>query len=400
MKKSRQPHAAHLPRHQRTIPADAVRQTCWPLLASLVVLWLCAFCISTLKAADQASIAKSRDSSDALRNDAGRHSVQQALLGQKLFFDKRLSADGATSCATCHQPARAFADGLPVAIGAFGKKGTRNTPSLLNVKFSTSLFWDGRRQSLEEQALEPLINPVEHGLQDISALLSILRTDGSYQKYFAEAFDVQSEKISGAHAAAALAAFQRSLVATDSPFDRFQRLDEGKALPASAQRGLQLFQDQAQCASCHTIGASSASFSDEQFHSLSVGFKRIESKLADLTKRIVKERALASPLDHTILNDAEIAELGRFVVTLNPADIGKFRTPSLRNVALTYPYMHDGSVATLEEAVDLEVYYRSTQNGRPLVLTPAERSDLLEFLRALTSPEAARLAGVYKDKEQ
>jgi cytochrome c peroxidase len=129
-----------------------------------------------------------------------------------------------------------------------------------------------------------------------------------------------------------------------------------------------------------------ATFTDNQFHSLGIGYRKIEPRLAEITTHLANNRN--QPLDHQIISDAEISELGRFAVTLNPQDIAKFRTPSLRNIALTAPYMHDGSVATLEEAVDIEVYYRGIELNRPLILTPQEHADLVTFLRALASPHA------------
>jgi cytochrome c peroxidase len=185
--------------------------------------------------------------------------------------------------------------------------------------------------------------------------------------------------------AEALASFQRTLLAGDSKFDRYLFGNEKTALTESAVRGLALFQGTARCASCHLIGKNDALFSDNQFHSLGIGLPRLGPRLAELTTRLVRANEGGNSLDHEILGDDTVAELGRFAVTFNPADIAKFRTPSLRNVARTAPYMHDGSVATLEEAVDIELYYRGVQADRPLILTPSEKMDLVEFLRSLSS---------------
>ena len=313
---------------------------------------------------------------------------QITALGKKLFFDARLSRDGTISCTTCHKPELAFTDGRSLAKGTAGRVGTRNAPTLLNVAFNTSQFWDGRRQTLEAQALDPLVNPREQGLPDDEALLKIIRHDQDYVELFRIAFSVEPTAIRPEHVGRALAAFERTLLAGDSPFDRFQFGGDLKALSAGAQRGLLLFQGRAGCASCHIVGKESALFTDNDFHSVNVGLQRIAPRLAELTTRLVKARQAGTSLDQTVLSEEDLAELGRFAVTLNPADIGKFRTPSLRNVALTGPYMHDGSVASLRDAVEMELYNRGADMGRPLILTPQEKSDIVAFLESLTSPIA------------
>lgn len=311
----------------------------------------------------------------------------KVTLGQTLFFDKQLSADRSTSCASCHQPEHAFSDGRKLAQGVAKRAGTRNTPSIINAAFNTSQFWDGRRPSLEKQALDPLFNTREHALANPQILLTRLRQDAKYARAFKMAFDVSPESIQLEQVGQALASFERTvLIAGDSPFDRYYYGGDKSRLSPSAERGLMLFQGSARCATCHVIGKTSALFTDNTFHSLSVGLQRIEQRLPELTTRLVYLRKHGANLDQTVLKEEDVAELGRFAVTLKPADIGKFRTPSLRNVALTAPYMHDGSVATLTEAVELEIYYRGAEAGRPLILTPAEKIDLVEFLNSLNSP--------------
>lgn len=311
-------------------------------------------------------------------------------LGQTLFHDARLSRDGSISCSSCHKPDHAFSDARNVSQGIYGQLGTRNTPSLLNVVYNASEFWDGRQPSLEAQALDPLTNPLEHGLKDDTELINRIRADPTYLADFRTAFGTDGALITGDQVAQALASYERTLLAGDSPFDRFQYGHDPVALDPSAQRGLALFRGSAQCSSCHIIGERSALFTDNLFHNVNVGLLRIASRLAALTTRVATLRNAGARIDATILSDPDIAELGRFVVTLDPNDIGKFRTPSLRNVALTAPYMHDGSVPTVEEAVERELYVHSNQLGRPLILTPQEKADLVAFLNALTSPVAAR----------
>ena len=309
---------------------------------------------------------------------------EKVALGRALFEDKRLSADGQVSCSTCHQADRVFTDGRSLAQGVRQLGGTRNTPTLLNSAYLTSLFWDGRRGSLEEQAADPLVNPVEHGLGNHDELLATVRADAAYAAGFHAAFGVAPESIGLEHVVKALAAFQRTLVAGDSPFDRYRYGGDPSALSDAQIRGLGLFEGRAGCTACHTIGKEDALLTDNAFHTIGIGQASARPRLAERTTRLVG----LSPTerDRSITSDPEVAELGRFAVTLKPGDIGRFRTPTLRNVALTAPYMHDGSVPTLAEAVEREVYYRGLEAGRPLVLTPQEKADLVAFLEALTSP--------------
>jgi cytochrome c peroxidase len=310
-------------------------------------------------------------------------------LGERLFFDKRLSADGSVSCATCHAPDRAFSDGKPVSVGVGGLKGTRNAPSLLRVADHSSFFWDGRQSALESQVLEPIYNEREHGLKDSVALVAALEQALSYVDDFRS---IYPDGISERSVASALASYVRSLSLSLSPsrFDRFQA-GQVTALTGAERQGLEIFRGAAHCSSCHAIDGANASLTDNKFHSLSVGMGALAPTLAKSTSRaasLTQEQRY-----RLIASDAQISALGRFNVSGNPADIGKYRTPSLRNVAVTAPYMHDGSVATLEEAVELELYYRSAQQERLVILTPRERADLLAFLRTLTSESLQKKQG-------
>lgn len=306
-------------------------------------------------------------------------------LGKRLFFDRRLSGDGSISCASCHQPERAFSDGLRTSIGIGGQSGTRNAPSLLNASLLAAQFWDGRRSSLEAQALDPFTNPKEHGLSSSSELIRKIQEDPEYIRLFNDAFGNESDSISEAHIAKAIASFERTITGQSSAFDRYYYGGDQAALSPAARRGLAVFSGRAQCSSCHSINKASASFSDGEFHSLHVGLNRIEKRLPGITTKAIAASKDRRSVDAIAISDEEISELGRFFITLDPTDIGKFRTPSLRNVALTAPYMHDGSVSTLEQAVDHEIYYRSAESGRPLILTPDEKADLIEFLRSLNA---------------
>ena len=308
-------------------------------------------------------------------------------LGQQLFSDKRLSIDGTISCATCHIPARGFTDGRPTAIGLHGAVLSRHTPSLLNVRYESSLFWDGRASDLESQARSPLLAPAEHGLPDGRAVGTILGANPAYLQAFGQLFGIAKERLSLREAAVALAAYERTLVAGDSAFDKYQFARDSQAMSPKAVRGAQLFRGRAQCAGCHTIGDTSALLTDGQFHSSPLTLSpRTLISIGKLAEQVSALRAKGDTdeLNRLIETNADAAELGRFVVSLDPHDIGKFKTPSMRNVATTGPYMHNGSVESLERAVDLELYNRTEQRV-PLSLTQDEREDLLEFLRALNS---------------
>lgn len=313
-----------------------------------------------------------------------------ASLGARLFADPRLSADGRISCATCHQPERAFSDGQPVARGIGGQSGSRNTPALVNASLSTSFSWDGRRTSLEDQVLDPFFNSREHGLTNAQALLGLLAVDSGLLAEFQRAFQRENGKtVSREHVAVALACFVRTLAVEDSAFDRFMYKGDHASLTQAQRRGLSLFRGRGQCASCHLIGDKEAPLTDGQFHArhLEAGLRRDLPALVPLVQGTPREQ-----LGELIASRPDIAALGRFVVTLDPSDIGRFRTPSLRNVALTAPYMHDGSVPTLARAVEREIYYRSAEVNRPLSFTPSEADDLVAFLESLTSTKYAARA--------
>ena len=316
----------------------------------------------------------------------------KVALGERLFNDKRFSADGSISCATCHDPEKAFTDGLPVAEGIRKLKGTRNSPTVVNAVYYTTQFWDGRVKSLEEQAKGPFINPVEHGLKDHEPILEVIRGDVRYRKAFKEVFGVDANQITIDHVVKAIAAFERTVISGDSPFDRYLYGGDKNAMSPAAIRGLELFRTKARCQDCHTIGQTSATFTDNKFHNLGVGFAVIEPKLFEIVEKVRTAKSMNKKIDEDVLTKREMSELGRFVVTLDLEDIGRFKTPTLRNVAVTGPYMHDGSIETLEEVIEL--YDQGGEENpmldsgiKPLNLTEREKADLVEFMKALTSPE-------------
>lgn len=314
----------------------------------------------------------------------------QIALGEKIFFDKKFSSDGSVSCSTCHDPMHQFTDGKAVATGVGDRHGTRNAMSLLNVGFQTSLFWDGRAADLESQALNPLLNHVEHNLNSEDQLIGIAKSEPIYRDAFSIVFKVTPDAISTAMIAKALAAYERTLLSGGSSFDLYYYGGDKQALSESAIRGFELFRGRAHCSTCHTISAHDALFTDGEFHASITNLpKEVNRDLSALTQKVIalKNSPDREALDRAITTDKEIAALGRFVVTLNPADIGQFKTPSLRNVALTSPYMHDGSVSSLEEVIGDELYIRGAALNYPIVLSTLELQDLRAFLFSLTSTQ-------------
>jgi cytochrome c peroxidase len=320
---------------------------------------------------------------------------QKVLLGKALYFDKRLSADMTVSCAVCHDPASAFADHNPLALGVGGKRGTRNAPTMLNAMFSGALFWDGRAHSLEEQAKQPLVNPNEMGMQTLAAVVERVAAIPEYQEGFRRIF--KREGITVETIVKALAAYERVQLSGNSPFDRFLGGDKN-ALTETQQRGWELFKGKAQCINCHQFNSSSPFFSDFKFHN--TGIANRDRDFDSLARRALRLSPLPARADLSggVLAHTEgISELGRFLVTQQSQDIGAFKTPTLRDIELTTPYMHDGSEKTLFDVV--KFYNRGgeknaylDQRMRPLGLTDDEMNCLVEFMRALTSDDVLRQA--------
>jgi len=306
--------------------------------------------------------------------------------GKKLFFDKKLSIDGTVSCAKCHDPSLVFTDGLATSLGVSSKRLARNSPSLFNAIYSNTLFWDGRVNSLSEQAVFPLTSKIEHGFENDNDIVSIVKNAPSYQIFIESAFKNSKQKFSIQTIVDAISTYERTLLSGNSNFDQYYYGKNNSAISLGALRGLEIFRGRAKCSSCHTINDSYALFTDNKFHSSPIELpKDITNKLPSIINTVMRSARDVKSMGFMINSQPEISELGRFVVTLDPRDIGKFKTPSLRNVANTAPYMHDGSVKTLEAAVELELYNRTSQLQHPIVLTANERSDLVSFLRELTS---------------
>jgi cytochrome c peroxidase len=286
--------------------------------------------------------------------------AEAVSLGRRLFYEKKLSSDNSLSCASCHNPTLGFTDRQKHSTGFKGQVGKRNAPTVMNAAYLPFQFWDGRAGSLEDQAAGPIANPIEMN-QKHDVCVSKLAADPTYKAEFRKVFgpgEVTIGKIEKA-----IASFERTLISGDSPFDRYQFGGDKTALSPAAIRGLAIFRDSARadCAACHTIDDHFALFTDGKFHNIGIG----------------------------VDDEGNLTDLGRYNETKAKADTGAFLTPTLRNVAMSAPYTHDGSLKTLRDVVD---YYAGGGNSnpyldkkiKPLNLSGRERDDLVKFLESLT----------------
>jgi len=327
---------------------------------------------------------------------------EKIALGERLFNDKRFSATGEIGCVSCHDPSKAFSDSpKPVSEGINALRGTRNAPTVVNAAYYASQFWDGREPTLEAQSRQPFVNPVEGGLADHGPILDIVRNDPDYVKALNEVFGVAPEQITMEHVSKAIASFERTLIAGDSPFDRFYFGGDEDAMTPQQIRGLSVFLVEGRCNSCHVIEQDQALFTDNRFHNIGVGINAVQDEVPRLAQAFLQAKNAGADVDATVLTDPKSSELGRFAVTNDISRVGAFKTPTLRNIALTAPYMHDGSLATLEEVVmhydngghldDVEANPYLSGGIRPLGLTAQQEQDLVAFMKALTSPQYAAL---------
>ncbi len=290
-----------------------------------------------------------------IQSTTAHNTVTKETLGELLFSDPILSKDYKISCKTCHKPQYAFADNSAVSRGVGGKKGVRNTPTAMNLSLSRSFFWDGRAKTLEQQALAPIENPDEMNLP-IGEALHRLKNDKKYNDYFKDVFNSEPSK---ENLAIAIAAFERILETSDSPFDNWKFSDDPAAVSSGVKRGFAIFNGKGKCVKCH-FGA-------------------------DLTANEFRNIGL--------FNGRNLNDSGRSVISGNAEDIGKFKTSSLRNIAVTGPYMHNGMFKTLDQVID---FYNDTKKTvpnainkdsllkKPLHLTKQEKKDLKAFLVSLT----------------
>jgi cytochrome c peroxidase len=272
-------------------------------------------------------------------------------LGRAIFFDKRMSKDNTIACASCHMAKKGFADGMPVSTGIKGLKGGRSAPVSFNRVYSKAQFWDGRAATLEDQSIGPFANPIEHGFASHDEMVAKMKKMPGYRKLFQEVF---GGEITIQDVGRAVASFQRTVLSGNSAVDKYDIGGDQNVLSDSAKRGLELFRGKARCTRCH----SGFNFTDEKFHNLGIGW------------------------------DDNKVDLGRYMETKNPEDIGAFKTPTLREIARTAPYMHDGRFKTLEEVVK---FYNQggVKNPHqdntiiPLEMTDDEQQDLVAMLKSL-----------------
>lgn len=322
-------------------------------------------------------------------------------LGDRLFNDKRFSSTGEVSCATCHDPAKAFTDSPSVVSEGINKlRGTRNAPTVINAAYYKLFFWDGRSLDMEDQAQHPMVNPVEMGLVNHDPVLQIVRTDPDYVARFKQVFDKEGEQITLKEVQQAIASFERTLVSGDSPFDRWRYGGDETAVGDQVKRGFDVFLTKGRCVSCHTVEQDYATFTDNRFHNIGVGINRIQDEIAKFAPAFLTAKASGGDVDKAVLTNPKVSELGRFAVTESLVELGAFKTSTLRNVAVTAPFMHDGSLQTLRDVVE---HYNNggitNKNDRvndflsggirPLNLDDDEISDLVAFLESLTSPQFA-----------
>ena len=320
----------------------------------------------------------------------GTTDAAQIELGRKLFYDRRLSLNDTFSCAMCHVPDQGFTSNeIATAVGIEGRSVRRNSPTIYNVAYAGLLFHDGREDRLEQQIWGPLLARNEMGNPSVGYVLNKIRRIDDYDGLFEAAFDGRG--VSMATLGSALASYQRALVSGDSAFDRWYYGGEANALSKPAQRGFELFSGKAACSACHLIGKDSALFMDNRLHNTGLGYResmgiRPQKQLVQVAPGVVLE------IDRDIIDrvgEPAPADLGLYEVTQNPYDRWKYKTPGLRNVELTAPYMHNGSLSTLRDVVEFYNAGGVPNEGlspliRPLDLNAQEQDDLVQFLESLT----------------
>jgi cytochrome c peroxidase len=321
---------------------------------------------------------------------------EKIALGERLFFDGRLSVNGTVACASCHDPRLAFTDGRAASVGFANRVGQRNAPTVLNALYNKTQFWDGRAATLEQQAGLPIVNPVEMGQPTLDSAVARVAAVAEYQGRFRRAF---GRRPNGTDLLRAIASYERSQVSFDSPFDHFMS-GEKNAIDASAKRGWVLFNTTGRCNKCHALTDTTShptTFSDDTFHN--IGVQIIRHRVVELARQA--EQLIARG-DTIAIDQAAIltpmSALGRFLITRNDSDIASFRSPDLRNVMVTAPYFHDGSATTLWDVVDHYNKGAGTHNPfldpdiQPLALHERDIDDLVALMASLTSPSYRDLA--------
>ncbi|MDB4875520.1 MAG: cytochrome peroxidase [Gemmatimonadetes bacterium] len=321
---------------------------------------------------------------------------EKIALGEELFFDGRLSANGTVACASCHDPRLAFTDGRPVSVGIGNRLGQRNAPTVLNALYNKFQFWDGRAPTLEAQAALPIVNPVEMGQPVLDSAVARVAAVTAYRDQFRRVFHREPN---GVDLVRAIASYERSQISFDSPFDHFIAGDSN-AIDASAKRGWVLFNTRGRCNKCHAFTDTTSrptTFSDDTFHNIGVGILRNRVvPLARQAQQLVKQGDTLAIDQAAILSPMSV--LGRYLVTRKDSDIASFKSPDLRNVMVTAPYFHDGSFATLWDVLD---HYNKGDgiadpwldvDIQPLALHERDLDDLVALMASLTSPAYKDLA--------
>jgi cytochrome c peroxidase len=314
---------------------------------------------------------------------------EKISLGQRLFLDRRLSVDGTVSCSTCHDPTLAFTDRRPTSFGVKGRVGQRNAPTVLNALYNKTQFWDGRVNTLEEQAALPIVNAVEMGHPNLDAAVAQIAAVEEYQQAFRVVF---GRSPNGPDLLRAIASYERTQLSFDSPFDHFIA-GQKNAIDDSARRGWELFNNQGRCNKCHALTDTTRDVTnliDNDFHNIGVGIIRHNVvALARQAEQLIKTGDTAA-IDRAAIQ-SDMSALGRFLVTKQEKDIASFKTPNIRNVLVTGPYFHDGSQETLWDVIDhynkgdgLQNPYLD-QDIQPLALTESDIDDLVAFMASLTS---------------
>jgi cytochrome c peroxidase len=326
---------------------------------------------------------------------------EKIILGRKLFMDRRLSHNNTISCAMCHVPEQAFTTNeLATAVGIEGRTNRRNSPTILNVGYYKILFHDGREFTLENQVIGPMVSFNEMGNPSIGHVIDKIQNLKDYEGMFEKAFggDVNLERMSQA-----IAAYERTLIAGNSKFDQWYYSKNINALNNVEIKGFNIFTGKGKCVACHTINEKVAIFTDQSFHNTGIGWARnnkvINKMYESKTFPVTLAPGIVVQVEQDRLDAASEVpqnDVGRFEITEDPKDRWSYKTPSLRNIALTAPYMHDGSLTTLDEVV--EFYNKGGEDNplkdsllQPLGLTKEEKNSLVSFLRALTGSNVKKL---------
>lgn len=322
---------------------------------------------------------------------------EKIMLGRKLFYDRRLSLNDTFSCAMCHVPDQGFSSNeLSTAVGIEGRSVRRNTPTIYNTAYAQILFHDGREFSLEQQIWGPLLAKNEMGNPSVGYVIQKIKGLKDYKNLFEESFN--GKPVSMETLSKAFASYQRTLISADSAFDRWYYANNDQYMSESAKRGFKLFTGKAGCFSCHLIGEKYALFTDNQLHNTGLGYRE-SMAIRPKTERVQLAPGVFVDVDTSIIEKvghAAPSDVGQYEVTEDPADRWKYKTPGLRNVSLTSPYMHNGSLGTLMDVV--EFYNQGGVDNllldkriKPLALTGDDKQDLVNFLKSLTGSNIEQL---------